>query len=93
MLELIKIEQYPFKDKNKIKLPETHWEMYIRDIAKDIMNEQSPKKILEIRTKFYNLITNCIPPELILKKLTLHLMTFDMNLQHQVAHWSAFYEL
>jgi len=79
MLELIKSEQYPFKDEKNIKIPETYWESYIKDIAKDIMQEQTPKKILEVRAKFYNLIVNCIPPELILKKLSHHLMNLDLD--------------
>jgi replication factor C subunit 3/5 len=49
------------------KIPEIYWEKYIHDIAKDIMEEQSPKRILQVRTKIYSLMTNCIPPELILK--------------------------
>jgi replication factor C subunit 3/5 len=63
------------------------------------MEEQSPKRILQVRTKIYSLMTNCIPPELILKvcqtcvltffkKLSKHLMNLDLELQHQVAHWS-----
>lgn len=92
MLELIKSEQYPFKDEKNIKIPETYWEQYIKDVAKDIMQEQTPKKILEVRSKFYNLIINCIPPELILKKLSQHLMNLDLELQHHVVTWTAFYE-
>jgi replication factor C subunit 3/5 len=92
MLELIRSEQFPFKDESKIKIPETYWEQYIKEIAKDIMQEQTPKRLYEVRAKFYNLLTNCIPADLILRRLADHLMTLDIELQHHVAHWSAFYE-
>eukprot|EP01080_Neovahlkampfia_damariscottae_P006601 gene6601-10764_t len=81
MLELMNSE------KNS-KIPEIYWEKYIHDIAKDVMEEQSPKRILQVRTKMYSLMTNCIPPELILKKLSEHLMSLDIELQHQVSHWA-----
>jgi replication factor C subunit 3/5 len=56
------------------------------------MQEQTPKQIYIVRTKFYNLLTNCIPAEEILKCLTLQLFNLDSQLQHVVIHWSAFYE-
>lgn len=47
---------------------------------------------MEVRNKFYSLITNCIPPEMIFKKLAATLIKkVDLDLQHQIAHWSAFY--
>jgi replication factor C subunit 3/5 len=45
------------------------------------MQEQTPKQIYEVRQKFYNLITNCISPEDILKFLSLELMNLDSDLQ------------
>lgn len=90
MLEASKVEQYPFKSDQEVKIPD--WEKFITDIAKDIMEEQSPKRLLEIREKYYSLITNCIPSELVLQKLAKQLISVvDYDLKHQVAHWAAFY--
>ncbi|KAL0483625.1 replication factor C subunit 3/5 [Acrasis kona] len=91
MLEASKAEKYPFTAGQKARLPE--WERFIADIAKEIMEDQSPKRLLEIREKYYQLITNCIPPELILQKLANYLIVVvDYDVKHQVSHWSAFYE-
>jgi replication factor C subunit 3/5 len=88
MLESSKVEQYPFKADQQVKVPD--WEKFVADIAKDIMEEQSPKKLLEIREKYYLLITNCIPPEVIIQKLANQLISvLDYDLKHQVAHWAA----
>lgn len=65
MLEASKIQQCPFKDDQTVKIPD--WEMFIADICREVMEEQSPKRLLEVRDKFYLLLTNCIPAELIIK--------------------------
>ena len=38
-----------------------------------ILQEQTPKRLYEVRGKLYELLVNCLPPELILRKLTLEL--------------------
>jgi hypothetical protein len=41
----------------------------------------------------YELLTNCIPPDVILKTLTRELLKhLDDTLKHEVIHWAAFYE-
>ena len=39
------------------------WESYAAEIGKDILAEQNPKKLLEIRNKLYDLLSVCIPGE------------------------------
>jgi len=91
MLEASKNQQYPFKDDQDIALPD--WERFLADIAKDILEEQSPKRVLDVRDKLYILLTNCIPADVIMKKLTNSLLEkVDMHLQQQVIHWAALYE-
>ena len=34
------------------------------------MNEQTPKRLLAVREKLYELLANCIPADMILSKLT-----------------------
>ncbi|KAK3285718.1 Replication factor C (RF-C) subunit [Cymbomonas tetramitiformis] len=90
-LEACKVQQYPFKSDQPIQL--TDWEVYITEIASDIIAEQSPKRLYQVRGKFYELLINCIPPELILKKLLFELMKkIDSELKHEVCHWAAYYE-
>ena len=44
-----------------------------QEIATAILQEQTPKRLYEVRGKLYELLVNCLPPELILRKLTLEL--------------------
>lgn len=46
------------------------YELYIAEIAADILGEQSPKRLYVVRGKVYELLANCIPPELIIKVLS-----------------------
>lgn len=57
--------QYPFTPDQQVQ--QTDWELYLQEMTGDILAEQSPKCLLGIRSKLYELIINCIPPELILK--------------------------
>lgn len=50
------------------------WEKAIAKIADLIIQEQSPARLLAVRTHFYDLISKCIQPSIILKRLTFYLM-------------------
>jgi replication factor C subunit 3/5 len=43
------------------------WETYCQKVATLIVTEQTPARVMEIRTKFYELLSHCIPPTVILK--------------------------
>ena len=43
------------------------WEVYLTNTAAKIVDEQSPKCLLEVRERIYELLTHCIPPEAIFK--------------------------
>ncbi|KAK9861660.1 hypothetical protein WJX84_003837 [Apatococcus fuscideae] len=91
MLETCQAAKYPFSDDQPVQL--TDWELYIQEIASDILGEQSPKRLFVVRGKLYELLTNCIPPELILRRLMLELVKkLDDELKHQAAQLAAFYE-
>lgn len=65
----------------------------VQEIANDILSEQTPKRLFAVRGKLYELLVNCIPPELILKKLMLELVRkLDDELKHKVADCAAFFE-
>eukprot|EP01121_Diplochlamys_sp_Union-15-3_P010950 TRINITY_DN3133_c0_g1_i1.p1 TRINITY_DN3133_c0_g1~~TRINITY_DN3133_c0_g1_i1.p1 ORF type:complete len:186 (-),score=21.90 TRINITY_DN3133_c0_g1_i1:27-584(-) len=91
MLEATKIKQYPWKPNQEVERAD--WEIFIDQISKEMLEEQSPTKLLHIRGKLYELITHCIPPTLIIKKLTeLLLPKLDSTLKYNVTKWAAFYE-
>ena len=54
-------------DPSSLTIPKPDWESYCHKVADLIMSEQSPAKVLEVRGKFYELLSHCIPPTVILK--------------------------
>ena len=66
---------------------------HMQEIANDIIQEQSPKRIFQVRGKLYELLVNCLPPTLILRKLALELVRkLDEEVQHTVLALAAAYE-
>ena len=43
------------------------WETYCHKVADLIVAEQSPARVMEVRTKLYELLSHCIPPTVVLK--------------------------
>lgn len=68
-LEACKAHKFPFEEYQPIVLPD--WELYVDEVATTIMHEQSPKSLLTVRRKLYELIINCVPPEIIARRLCL----------------------
>lgn len=69
------------------------WEIFVDALARTIMEEQTPQRLLQVRGKLYELLCNCIPPEVILRSLTLALVKrLDDQLRHETVQWAAFYE-
>ena len=57
------------------------------------MEEQSPQRLLLARNKLYELISNCIPCDVIFKKLTQSLMVqVDDSIRNDIAKWAAYHE-
>jgi replication factor C subunit 3/5 len=50
-------------------LPIEGWEMAVDKIAKKILQEQSPKCVMEVRSMLYELMAACLPSDFILKEL------------------------
>ncbi|KAM7216850.1 replication factor C subunit 5 [Rhypophila decipiens] len=74
-------------------IPPPDWEMLIGQIAREIMEEHTPARILQVRAKLYDLLTHCIPATTILRTLTFKLIPLiDDDLKADVIKWSAFYE-
>lgn len=92
-LEVCRVQALPQALNDTQPVMATDWELYIQEIAADILGEQSPKRLYLVRGKLYELLANCIPPELIIKTLLLELLKrLDQELKHGTVHWAAFYE-
>lgn len=64
-----------------------------QEIAHDMVSEQTPKRLLQVRGKLYELLGNCIPSELIMRTLVTELLKkLDDELKVQVVQQAAFYE-
>lgn len=69
------------------------WERYVAQIAKEILSAQTPQVLLDTRAKLYELLANCIPPEIIFRYLTMELCRkVEDELKFQIVHWAAFYQ-
>lgn len=90
-LEACKVAQSPLTEDQAVAEPD--WELYIKEIAAEVMAEQSPKRLYQVRLKLYELLVNCIPPEVVLRKLALALLPkLDDELKHNIAEDAALYE-
>lgn len=57
--------RYPFDAKQSVVIPD--WQLYISDTAKQILSQQTPGKLLEVRSMLYELIVHGIPTNVIFK--------------------------
>ena len=61
--------------------------------ALEVLQEQSPKQLLKVRGRLYELLSSCIPPEMIMKGLTTCLLRkVPPNVRHEAVHHAAMYE-
>ncbi|XP_069828190.1 replication factor C subunit 3 [Dendropsophus ebraccatus] len=89
--EACRVQQYPFSSDQD--LPETDWEVYVKETANAIVSQQSPQRLLEVRGRLYELLTHCIPPEIIMKSLLSELLNnCDGQLKVDVVQMAAYYE-
>jgi replication factor C subunit 3/5 len=74
-------------------LPPPDWEALIAQVARQIVEEHTPARILQVRAHLYDLLSHCIPATTILKTLTFRLIPLvDDALKPEVIRWAAFYE-
>lgn len=75
----------------QVQLPD--WEMYIISLARKCLEDASPQGLLATREMMYNLLSNCIPADVILSTLARELIKMtDESVKHEVAYWAAYYE-
>lgn len=90
-LEACKSVQYPFVDGQEPR--QSDWECFVDDMARLLLDEQTPARLLLLRNKTYELITNCIPPEMVLKRLVFALLRrVDDQIKAEVVRCAAVME-
>lgn len=88
MLEATKVKSFPFTPEQQVQLPD--WTEFIYYIGRLLMEQQTPSQLLSVREKFYELLTHCIPPEVILTTLTNYLLDkFEQELKFELVSIAA----
>jgi len=91
MLEACKVAQYPFQPDQAII--DLDWEVFLKATAQHIVAEQTPKQLQEVRGRLYELLTHCIPADVIFVGLMKELVkNCDGELKCEVASLAASYE-
>jgi len=91
MLEAAKMQNYPFVPGQQVV--STDWEAFITDIASMMIEEQSPMRLLDVRKRLYELLSHCIPADVVLKTLTMELMKLvDGEIKGQIVKNAAEYD-
>ena len=95
MLEALKVQAYPFNPAAPVA--QMDWERYCGLVAADILKEQSPRQLLVVRTKLYDLLVNCVPADVIIKRVLAGLVEKMLaagleGMKHEVTLWAAHYE-
>lgn len=79
--------------KENMLIPSSDWELCIQEIANDIFKEQSPSQLLLVRGKLYELLKNCVPPELLIRGLLdMFLLKLDVKSKHEATKTAAFFD-
>ncbi|KAK3099888.1 hypothetical protein FSP39_011274 [Pinctada imbricata] len=91
MCEACRVQQYPFSADQEVSLPD--WELFLRETANQIIQQQSPRRLLEVRGRIYELLTHLIPPDVIMRGLLQELISnCDGELKTEVVQSAAFFE-
>ncbi|KAK7503849.1 hypothetical protein BaRGS_00004972 [Batillaria attramentaria] len=91
MCEACRVQQYPFSADQEVSEPD--WEVFLRDTATMIVQEQSPRRLLEVRGRLYELLSHCIPADVIIKGLLQELLSnCDGELKTEVVQSAAHFE-
>lgn len=90
-LEVCRVQQHPLRGDQAVHPAD--WEAYVTEVANDMMQEQSAKRLYQVRGKLYELLANCIPPELLLRTLLLELLKkLDDEIKADITGLAAQYE-
>ncbi|CAN6651050.1 replication factor C subunit 5 [Trichomonascus vanleenenianus] len=74
-------------------VPPADWELVISKLAANILKDRSVDQLVSARGIFYELISHCIPPTVIIKNLGFALMKrLPETLIPEIAQWTSFYD-
>ena len=73
MCETAQVAQYPFTNDQELNEPD--WEVYLRETARLIVQQQNVERIILIRERLYELLCHCIPADIIFKSLLKELLS------------------
>ncbi|OON14379.1 replication factor C subunit 3 family protein, partial [Opisthorchis viverrini] len=91
LAEVAKWQHSPMSAEQPVQLPD--WQVFLAETASAILAEQSPRKILEIRARLYELLSHCIPTDVIMRCLVDNLLgSCDGNLKLELVQLAAEYE-
>lgn len=88
--ETCKHDQYPFEEDQAVK--QADWKAFVAQLARSIVVVQSPQCLKNARAMLYQLLTNCIPGETILKQLTKELLKQAPSTGHQTIRDAAHFD-
>lgn len=91
MLEACRVQQYPFTANQEVA--ELDWQIYLRDTANQILVEQSPNALANVRNRLYELLSLGVPAANIFQDLVRSLITrFPSILVPQLLEKASMYE-
>ncbi|KAK2657164.1 hypothetical protein Ddye_010216 [Dipteronia dyeriana] len=89
-LESCKAHNYPFVDDQPIALG---WEEILIELAAEILDDPSTKRLFFIREKIQKLLMDFVHPKLILLKLVEQFLKgIEASLKREVYYWHAYYD-
>lgn len=91
MLEACKVQKYPFTSTQTV--PEIDWQRFLNGTAQQILYEQTPQKLEQVRERLYELLSQGIPPDVIFKGLVKILSkSCDVDIKSEVLSAASLYE-
>uniref|UniRef100_A0A914ZSP4 AAA+ ATPase domain-containing protein n=1 Tax=Parascaris univalens TaxID=6257 RepID=A0A914ZSP4_PARUN len=91
MVEAIRVQSC-MSEENQF-LPEPDWEVYLKETARMILQQQSAENLLKVRSRIYECISRCIPPNVIFVNLLRELLHYcDGAIKAEVVACAAEYE-
>ncbi len=72
------------------------YERYITLLVIDLIRDPSPKGLLTCRVRLYDLMVNCVPADVVVKKIASEVLARILpaaeTVKHEVVTWAAHYE-
>ncbi|CDS41048.1 Replication factor C 38 kDa subunit [Echinococcus multilocularis] len=91
LAEVARAQHYPYSCEQTLLLPD--WQNFIADTASRILGEQSPRRVLEIRGRLYELLAHCVPPDVVFRGLLDSLLSScDSTLKYELVNLAATHE-